>query len=91
LMRGVAREYGARFVGSIPHWVTVTEERNAFDNKIRNFFNTEKISYLDLQSLLPHDDFTLHVDQVHCTAYGLERVSDQWVKKIVDENLLGIN
>jgi hypothetical protein len=60
------------------------------NEELRRFFAREGINYLDLDALLPHGDWSLHVDDVHWTREGIERVAVEMRKKIVEENLLGL-
>jgi lysophospholipase L1-like esterase len=88
LMRAISREYNARFLAATAHWVEPDAKVRALNDELRSFFAREKISYLDLDGDLPHCDWTLHVDQVHWTRAGLERVADAWAEKITRERLL---
>ena len=90
LMRATCMEYGCKFVASVPHWVEVTDDIEFFDAKARAFFAKEDINYLDLQNLLPHNDFSIHSDRVHWTEEGLELMANIWFEKIIAEKLLGI-
>ena len=91
LMRAISIEYKARFAGSTAHWVNPVDRQVIQNTKLKEFFGREHITYLDLDALLAHDDWSLHVDQVHWTTKGLELVSDEWSKKIIAEDLLGLN
>ncbi len=90
LMRGISREYNAKFVASTAHWVTPSLAQASQNAHLRTFFDKEQINFLDLDALIPHDDWTIHVDQVHWTVKGLDYISDLWLQKIVKENQLGL-
>lgn len=91
LMRAVGKEYNAKFIAGTAHWVTPPERQILQNDRLREFFERERVSYVDLDRLLPHDDWSLHVDQVHWSAKGLDQVSEEWMKKIVAEDFLGLN
>jgi hypothetical protein len=91
LMRGIANEYHCKFLGSIAHWVNVNQKLNAYDDSLRIYYKNQSINYLDLQNMLPHNDYSIHVDDVHWTTKGLQLVAETWLKKIVVENLLEID
>lgn len=91
LMRGIAKEYNARFAASTAHWANPIEKQVIQNARLREFLEREHIAYVDLDALLPHNDWTLHVDAVHWTIKGLEAVSDEWAKKIIAADLLGLN
>lgn len=88
LMRGVCREYKCQFVASIPHWAVTNDFLEYFDSATRSFFQQENIDYLDLQSILPHNDYSIHSDFVHWTDKGLDLIAEEWLKKITSRNLL---
>lgn len=90
VMRGIATEHGARFLGNIPHWATVSPPLETYDRAMRDFFARERIAYVDLQATLPHGDVSLHTNQVHWTVKGLHAVADEWFKRIVTDDLLGV-
>jgi hypothetical protein len=91
LMRAISQEYGARFIAATAHWVTPSVKVAALNAELRQFFAHEGINYLDLDSLLQHDDWSLHVDQVHWTREGIEKMAATWEEKIAGENLLGLD
>lgn len=88
LMRATCQEYKCKFVASIPHWVTIDALLSNFDENVRKFFQEENINYLDLQNILPHNDYSIHADAFHFTNKGLDLVAEEWFKKIVKENLI---
>lgn len=88
LMRAGSNEYGAKFVAATAHWVSPDTKVRAMNNELRVFFNRERINYLDLDAMLPHNDYSIHIDNVHWTREGIERVAELWEQKIVGENLL---
>ncbi len=90
LMRGVCREYWCAFAASIPHWTKPHDMVLEFDRLVREDYAAQGINYLDLQSLLPHDDYTIHVDEFHFTEKGLDMTAQSWAEKIIQENLLTI-
>ena len=90
VMRGIAAEHGARFLGNVPHWAAVPPALDAYDRAMREFFARERIAYVDLQASLPHGDFSLHADQVHWTTKGLHAVADAWFTRIVADDLLAL-
>src|SRR5438270_8470683 len=90
LMRAASREYDARFIAATAHWVQPPAKVTAMNEELRSFYAREGIDYLDLDSLIQHDDWSLHVDQVHWTREGIELVAASWEDKIVKDNLLGI-
>ncbi|HXD33288.1 MAG TPA: SGNH/GDSL hydrolase family protein [Pyrinomonadaceae bacterium] len=90
-MRAIAREYNARFVGATAHWVAPDTKVQAMNDELRVFFARESINYLDLDRLLAHDDWSLHVDAVHWTRAGVEQGANAWADKIQRENLLDLN
>lgn len=55
------------------------------------FFQSEHIDYLDLDALLEHNDFTIHVDPVHWALKGLDQVADRWTEKIITVSSLRLN
>jgi hypothetical protein len=90
LQRVISNGYGAKFLAATAHWVTPAKKVSAMNEELRAFFTRERIDYVDLDALLPHDDWSLHVDEVHWTREGIERVAEEMQKKIVAENLLGM-
>jgi len=88
LMRGISSEYGSQFVASIPHWVHMTRRLGYYDDTLRKFYRDNKMNFLDLQTALPHEDYSIHTDQVHWTEKGVEMMANEWSKKIIKENLL---
>lgn len=60
------------------------------NDELRLFFASEGIDYVDLDALLPHGDWSLHVDDMHWTREGIERVAEEMRGKIVAGNLLGL-
>lgn len=90
LQRAVSRDCGAKFLAATAHWVAPGEKVSAMNEELRRFFAREEINYVDLDALLPHGDWSLHVDDVHWTREGIERVAEEMRKKIVAENLLGL-
>ncbi|HEX8136004.1 MAG TPA: SGNH/GDSL hydrolase family protein [Pyrinomonadaceae bacterium] len=90
LMRAAAREYESKFLAATPHWVTPSEKVNRLNDELRRFFQRAEIDYVDLDGLLPHDDWSLHVDQVHWSRKGLETVAERFKEKIVADDLLGL-
>lgn len=91
LMRAIAAEHRAAFLANVPHWARVDAGIEAYDRAMREFFSRERIAYLDLQSRLPHGDFSIHVDQAHWTVKGLQAVADAWFRRIVADDLLGVS
>ncbi len=90
LQRAVSSDHGAKFLAATAHWVAPGEKVSAMNDELRRFFTREGIDYVDLDALLPHGDWSLHVDEVHWTREGIERVAEEMRKKIVAENLLGV-
>jgi lysophospholipase L1-like esterase len=90
LQRTLSNGYGARYFAATPHWLAPDRKVAAMNDELRRFFAHEGIDYVDLDALLPHDDWSLHVDNVHWTREGTERVAEEMQKKIVAGNLLGI-
>ncbi len=90
LQRAVSSAHEAKFLAATSHWVRPGEKVSAMNEELRRFFARERIDYLDLDTLLPHDDWSLHVDEIHWTREGIERVAEEMQKKIVKGNLLGI-
>jgi hypothetical protein len=90
LQRAVSSDRGAKFLAATAHWVAPDEKVSAMNKELRGFFAREGMSYVDLDALLPHGDWSLHVDDVHWTREGIERVAEEMRKKIVAENLLGL-
>ncbi len=90
LMRATCLEYNCKFVASLPHWITIDDNAKYFDENTRNFFQRENFNFLDTESIIPHDDYSLHVDSVHWTEKGLQLLADEWLKKITSEDLLSI-
>lgn len=72
------------------HWVAPDKKVAAMSDELRRFFASEGIDYVDLDALLPHGDWSLHVDDVHWTREGIERVAEEMRRKIVAGNLLGL-
>lgn len=87
LMRAAATEYHAKFLGATAHWVQPDAKAQAMNDELRTFYARERIGYLDLDTLLPHD-YTLHTDAVHWTRTGIERVAEAWRDKIVRDHLI---
>ncbi|HEU4597077.1 MAG TPA: SGNH/GDSL hydrolase family protein [Pyrinomonadaceae bacterium] len=90
LQRAVSKDSGAKFLAATAHWVAPDGKVSAMNDELRRFFAREAIDYVDLDALLPHGDWSLHVDDVHWTREGIERVAEEMRKKIVAENLLGL-
>jgi hypothetical protein len=90
-MRAIAGENEARFVASTAHWTEPPPKISAMNAELRNFFQQNRIDFLDLDEALPHHDSSLHTDAVHWTDKGLEAVAEQWKTKIVASDLLGLN
>jgi hypothetical protein len=59
LMRAIAGEYNARFVGATAHWVAPDAKVGAMNDELRAFFEREGIDYLDLDRLLAHNDWSI--------------------------------
>lgn len=91
LQRAAATGGGARFLAATPHWLAPDGKVSAMNDRLRRFYAREGIDYVDLDALLPHGDWSLHVDKVHWTREGVERVAEEMQKKIVAENLLGVS
>jgi len=91
LMRAIATESNAKFLASTAHWVSPQPNQVTQNTRLREFFNQTHINYVDVDALLGHNDWSLHVDQVHWTSKGLDVLSDEWMKKIVADDLLGLN
>jgi hypothetical protein len=91
LMRAVSGEYNAKFLAATAHWTQPNQTVLTLNDRLRTFFAENKIEYLDLDNLLPHGDWSLHVDAVHWTPKGLELVATHWQTKIVELNSLGLN
>jgi hypothetical protein len=91
LMRAASRENNARFIAATAHWATPSPKAIAMNEELRKFFAREGMDYLDLDSMLAHDDWSLHVDQAHWTREGIERAAAAWEEKIVKDNLLGVD
>ncbi len=87
-MRGMAREYGAGFLGATFHWMHGNDTTQRFNARLRKFFDKEKIPYADVDNKLPKKDLSVHVDEVHFTVEGLKRMANIFADKIVEENLL---
>ena len=85
------KAFGCKFIASTPHWDTVDERTSLFCDGTRKFLSGEKIDFLDLDMLIPHSDTSIHNDGIHWTEKGLEIMSDEWYKKIVGEDLFGLN
>ena len=90
LQRAVANAHGAKFLAATAHWVNPRAKASAMNEELRRFFAREGIDYVDLDALLPHGDWSLHVDEIHWTREGIERVAEEMGKKIAEENLLGM-
>jgi hypothetical protein len=90
LQRMLSNGRGARYLAATPHWLAPDRKVAAMNDELRRFFAREGIDYVDFDALLPHEDWSLHVDQVHWTREGIERVAEEIQKKIVTGNLLGI-
>ena len=90
LMRAASGEYKARFAAATAHWTTPEEKVILMNAELRRFFAEQKIDYLDLDSLLPHNDWSIHVDPVHWTVKGLDMVAERWQEKIVSSDLLSL-
>jgi hypothetical protein len=91
LMRAISGEYHARFVAATAHWVHPGSKIQKMNAELRAFFSRENIGYLDLDQALPHDDWTIHVDQVHWTLKGENDVSDKWKEQVTERDLLELN
>ena len=91
LMRAISSEHKAGFVASTSHWAEPSAKINSMNSELREFFRRNQIDYLDLDGLLPHQDWSIHSDTVHWTEKGLEQVADQWKTRIISSNLLGLN
>lgn len=91
LMRAIAADGNAKFLASTSHWVAPEQKQTLQNSRLRDFFRQTQINYLDIDSLLPHNEWSIHVDQVHWTPKGLEMLSDEWAKKIIADDLLGLN
>ena len=90
LQRTLSNGYGAKYLAATPHWLAPDKKVAAMNDELRRFYAREGMDYVDLDGLLPHDDWSLHVDQVHWTREGVERVAGEMQKKIVAGNLLGV-
>ena len=90
LQRAVSSAHGARFLAATAHWVAPGKKVSAMNGELRRFYAREGIDYVDLDALLPHDDWSLHVDDIHWTREGIERVAEEMRKKVVAGNLLGV-
>jgi hypothetical protein len=90
LERAVSSAHGARFLAATAHWVAPVRKVSAMNDELRVFFAREGIDYVDLDALLPHGDWSLHVDEVHWTREGIERVAEEMRKRIVEGKLLGL-
>lgn len=89
-MRAIAGENNARFVASTAHWSDPSPKISAMNADLREFFQRNRIDYLDLDEALPHHDSSIHTDAVHWTEKGLDEVAEQWKTKIVAADLLGL-
>jgi len=90
LMRGVAKEYGAGFLGATAHWVSPSSIQRRQNDAMRRFFADSGIEFVDLDSLLPHQDWSIHVDQVHWTPKGLDLVAESFKRAICSRDMLGL-
>jgi len=90
-MRAISAENEARFVASTAHWTEPPPKISAMNADLREFFQRNRIDYLDLDEALPHHDSSIHTDAVHWTEKGLDEVAEQWKTKIVAADLLGLN
>jgi hypothetical protein len=90
LQRTLSNGYGAKYLAATAHWVAPDRKVAAMNDELRRLFAREGIDYVDLDALLPHDDWSLHIDKVHWTREGAERVAEEMQKKIVAGNLLDI-
>ena len=90
LERAVSAGCGARFLAATAHWVAPGRKVAAMNDRLRRFFAREVIDYVALDALLPQNDWSLHVDDIHWTREGVERVAEEMQKKIVADNLLGM-
>lgn len=91
LMRGISTEYGATFLAATAHWAQPPDSASLLNTELRRFFQSEHIDYLDLDALLDHNDFTIHVDAVHWTLKGLDQVAERWKEKIIAADSLRLN
>jgi hypothetical protein len=91
LMRGISNEYGAKFLAATSHWVHPSDKVVAMNEDMRRFFEQEHIDFLDLDRLLPHDDYSIHVDAVHWSLKGEEMMAERWEAKIIETDALGLN
>jgi hypothetical protein len=91
LMRAISGEYHAKFMAATAHWVHPESKVQKMNAELRAFFEDENIGYLDLDQALPHDDWTIHVDQVHWTLKGENEVSDRWKEQVTKRDLLELN
>jgi hypothetical protein len=90
LMRAISREYNARFAGATAHWVAPDAKVQAMNDELRVFFTREGINFLDLDRLLVHGDWSIHVDAFHWTRAGIDQAATAWADKIQRENLLDL-
>jgi hypothetical protein len=83
LMRAISSEYKAKFLAATGHWVHPPEKVVVLNEELRNFFGREGIDFLDLDKDLPHDDWSIHVDEVHWSLKGEEAMAKEWALKII--------
>ncbi len=91
LMRAISAAYGSKFIASCAHWVHPDQNATWMNEHLREFFRREQMPYLDVDRLLPHDDYSIHVDHIHWTREGLDRVAELWLRAIIAQDLLGLN
>lgn len=91
LMRAIAEEYNAKFLASTAHWVSPNQDQNRQNILLREFFKKNQINYVDVDAILPHNDWSIHVDQVHWTRKGLDKIAEAYMNKITSEDLLNFN
>jgi hypothetical protein len=91
LMRAISQDQGAKFIAATAHWNQPSPKIVLMNSELRDFFQRSRMDYLDLETLLPHDDWSIHSDPVHWTRKGLDDVAEQWQMKIISSDLLGLN
>jgi lysophospholipase L1-like esterase len=87
-MRGIAREHDAGFLGATFHWIKNSESTTRFNGRLRTFFEKEEIPFADIDLKLPHETTDVHVDEVHFTPEGLQRIASIFFEEIKNRNLL---
>ena len=91
-MSVIAKGHGTQIIFSTFHWIDNSIDNAPltfeFNRRLREYFSQNSFPYVDQAMLIPDQNQSIHIDEVHFTQLGRKMIAENFFHHIVEAGLI---